>query len=136
MMERKMQSEKSGIIIGTIGATFGSIAWIVVSGIVIKSLLFILLPLFAGLVCIIMVIKLYKIHPERAFTIMGLAILWLVIVNFVFGNIIYDRIPDTLGGMSTNKNQFNLLRLNVFFGVFSMMGFWFIVKDILGKKLK
>ncbi len=126
--------KNKGIVVGTIGATVGSIGWLVIAGIAIKSWIFSLLPIILGLVCIISVIKLNNLHPERKFAIIGLTVLWLVILNFIFGNIVYERIPDTVWGIPTGKDMFNHLKLNVFLGLFSLWGFYSVAKDLLRKE--
>lgn len=128
------QSEKTGIIGGTIGATIGGTAWLIIGGISMKSPLCILVPILWGLICIIAVLKLYNINPKRKFLIVGASLLWLVVLNFALGNILYDKIPDTLAGMSTGKEQFSLVKLNIFLGLMSLLGFYFLIKDILEKK--
>lgn len=128
------QSEKTGVVGGTIGGTIGGTAWLIIGGISIKSSITISIPIIWGLICVVAVIKLYNISPKRKFAIIGLGLLWLVILNFILGNIIYDKLPDTLGGISAGKELFSLTRLNIFLGFASLFGFYFLIKDILEKK--
>ena len=128
------QSQKTGVIGGTIGATIGFTAWLIIMGISIKSPLIILMPIIWGLICVVGVIKLYNINPSRKFAIVGIGLLWLVVLNFILGNILYDKIPDTLGSISTGKEQFSLVKINIFLGLMALLGFYFLIKDILEKK--
>lgn len=128
------QSEKTGIIGGTIGATIGGIAWLVLLGIVIKSPFTIIIPIIWGLIGIIAVIKLYNGNPKRRFALVGLGLLWLVTLNFIFGNIMYDKIPDAFWGISTGKEQFSLVKLNILLGCLSLLGFYYLIKDIVERK--
>ena len=59
----------------------------------------------------------------------------LSIVNFVFGNIVYDKLQETHASfyMGRGNTQFSLLDLNFFLFAFSILGFYFVIKDILGK---
>ena len=126
--------ERFTIIMAVTGAVVGGLCWLVIMGIALKSWTCILIPVFLGAFCLYGVIKLYSRHPTRKFTIIGLAILWLVIINFISVNALYDSIPDTLGGISTGKNQISLNMLNLYLGIFSLAGFIFIIVDILGGK--
>ena len=128
------QSEKTAVIWGIIGATLGGTLWIIIMGISMKSVPAILLPIIWGVVCVIGALKLYDINPTRKFAVMGAGILWLIILNFVFINLIYDKIPSVLGGISTGKEQISLAKINVFLGLISILGFFFLVKDIVKKQ--
>lgn len=128
------QPTKPGIVGGSIGSAIGGTAWLIVIGIYIKSLPIVLITVVGAILCITGAIKLFSINPARKFSILGLLILWLVVLNFAMGNIIYDRIPDTIGGISTGKEQFSLVQFNIFLAMMSILGFFFIVKDILSKK--
>ena len=125
-----MQGEKAGLIGGAIGTTIGGTSWLIILGISMKSILLATVPVLWGLVGVIAVIKFYDINPERKFLIIGAGILWIVVLNFILGNILYDKIPDTLAGMSTGKDQFSLLQINIFLGLISLLGFYFILRDI------
>ena len=78
------RSQKAGTLWGTIGATIGGFSWIVITGIGIKSPVTVFLALISGLACIMTVVKLNNIRPERGFAIGGSALLWIVVVNFIF----------------------------------------------------
>lgn len=125
-----MQGEKLGLIGGTIGTAIGGTSWLIILGISLKSILLATVPVLWGLIGVIAVIKLYDINPERKFLIIGAGILWIIVLNFILGNILYDKIPDTLGGMSTGKDQLSLLHINIFLGLILLLGFWFILRDI------
>lgn len=124
------QGEKAGLIGGTVGATIGGTCWLIVLGVVLRSPVYTLIPILWGLVCIVAVVKLYSINPKRKFLLMGTALLWIVLLNFILANILYDKIPDTLAGASTGKDQISLLKVNVFLGIVSLLGFFFLIRDI------
>ena len=129
-----IQTDKTNYIGGIIGATIGGIAWLVCAGISIQSPLTAILPLILGIIGAFVEIKLYNNKPERKYALMGIGLLWLVIINFIFVNIIYDKLPNTFLGISTGKDTFNLTHLNISLGGISLLGFYFLIKDIIGKK--
>ena len=124
------------IVIAAAGAVFGGLFWVVIMEIALRSWFHALIPVFLGGLCIFGVIKLYNRRPERKLAIIGLAILWLVVINFIFINVLYDSVPNILWGVSTGKNQISLYMLNLYMGIFSLAGFIFVIADILGRKRK
>ena len=134
------QAMKKGVIGGIIGATFGAFCWVLILGIVIKEPLLIYLPIISGLICVFGFVKLWDSFPQRIFSIVGIVILWLTILDMIFANIYYSRIPERLyhgsdplllSLFSTNKAQFSPLIINLFFGVFIIIGCAFILTDII-----
>ncbi|GBD39363.1 hypothetical protein HRbin37_01642 [bacterium HR37] len=129
------KSEKIGVVVGVIGASVGSLSWIVIAGASMGAWPFIVLPLLFGVVCVVSTIRLYTLYPQSKFTIMGLAILWLSILNLIFGNLIYDRLPENILDVPTGKESFSLLKLNLFIGLISLLGFCLVLVDVFrGKK--
>lgn len=128
-----MEAEKIGLIGGAVGATVGGLSWLIILGIVLKSPLYTVLPILWGIVCIVAVVKLYAINPQRFCAIIGTAILWIMVLNIMLGNMLYESIPDTVGGMSTGKEQMSLLMINVFMALFLVPGFFLLVRDIVRK---
>jgi hypothetical protein len=123
-----------GIILGSAGAILGGLLWIIITGIVIKSALFIILPSIISVASILIVIKLYYAYPEKWLVILGSLILLLVIINVVFVNILYPKIPDFVGKIITGKNQMGLIQLNTFLAIFSFWGLFCIFVGIFKKK--
>lgn len=125
------RAEKIGILGGTLGGIVGGTLWLIILGIVIKSPLIIVMPIVCGAICFGGVLKLYQFNPARKFAILGLAFLWIIVLNFILANIVYHQIPDMIGGVSTGKGQFSLTNLNFFLGGMSIMGFGFVIRDLL-----
>ncbi|MBM3709515.1 MAG: hypothetical protein FJW61_03720 [Actinobacteria bacterium] len=123
-----------GIILGSAGAIFGGLLWIIITGIVIKSALYIILPSIIAVAGILIVIKLYYMYPEKWLVILGSLLLLLVIINAVFLNLLYPKIPDFIGEISTGKNQMALLQINIFLAIFSFWGLFCIFVGIFKKK--
>jgi len=128
------KQEKLGVILGVGGASFGSVLWLVILGIALKSWTISIVPLLLAAIAVVFSIRLYDINPEKKFTVLGAAILWLIIINFVYLNMFYDKIPAMACGISTGKEQCNIVQLNVYLGLLSLIGFIFIIIDILRKK--
>ncbi|MBN2073831.1 MAG: hypothetical protein JW770_07805, partial [Actinobacteria bacterium] len=63
-------------------------------------------------------------NPEKWLIILGSLIIFLVIANFFFINILYGGIPEYIGEMSTGRNQTGLLQINIFIGIFAFWGFY------------
>jgi len=53
----------------------------------------------------------------------------LAAVNFVFGNLIFDRIGDSLWGISTGKEAFSRLHLNLLLVAMALLGFYLVVQN-------
>ena len=64
----------------------------------------------------------------------GSLILFLGIINVIFVNILYSRIPAFIGEISTGKNQMGLIQLNTFLAIFSFWGLFCIFAGIFKKK--
>ena len=129
-----VKSKNLGIILGSIGAMLGGLLWIIITGIVLKSVLFIAVPSICAVASILIVLKLYNMFPEKWLIILGSLILFLVIINIVSVNILYSKIPDFVGGISTGKNQMGLLQINIFHAIFSFWGLFCIFIEIFKKK--
>ena len=117
----------------TAGITLGGTAWLIVLGIAVKSQFIIMLPILFGALCIFGSLYLYHRYPERKFAINGAAILWLIVWNSILANALYDKIPDSVGGITTGKNQFSLAQVNVILIALTVLGMWFLIKDIMQK---
>jgi len=68
--------------------------------------------------------------------ILGSLILFLVIINIVFLNILYPKIPEFIGETSTGKNEIGLIQINTFLAIFSLWGLFCIFIGIFKKKKK
>jgi hypothetical protein len=66
--------------------------------------------------------------------ILGSLILFLVIINIVSFNILYPKIPESIGEISTGKNQMALIQINTFLAIFSLWGLFCIFIGIFRKK--
>jgi len=129
-----IKGKNLGIILGSAGAVLGGLLWIIITGIVIKSALFIILPSIIAVASILIVIKLYYMYPEKWLVSLGSLILFLGIINVIFVNILYSRIPAFIGEISTGKNQMGLIQLNTFLAIFSFWGLFCIFAGIFKKK--
>ncbi|MBU0708018.1 hypothetical protein KKG41_06635 [Patescibacteria group bacterium] len=95
-----------------------------------ESTTLIIWPLVLGVLGFVLALKTIWNNPARAIATMGLLIFWLVIINFIFGNIYYDQIPEILGETSTGLEQFSRTRFNITFGLLSLLGFLFVLSEI------
>ena len=128
------KNKNLGMLLGSAGAILGGLLWIIITGIVLKSVLFITVPSILLVASILIVIKLYNMLPEKWYIILGATILFLVIINIIFVNILYSKIPDFVGEISTGKNQMGLLQINIFLAIFSFWGFFCIFLGVFKKK--
>lgn len=131
-MNEKMKN--LGIIIGSGGAIFGGILWIIIAGVVLKSALFIIIPSICAVASFLIVLKLYNMFPGKWLIILGGLILFLIMVNIIFVNALYPKIPDYVGEISTGKNQMGLIQLNLFLAMFSFWGLFCIFFGIFKQK--
>ncbi len=129
------RGEKLGLIGGIGGAALGATLWLVILGVVIRSTLLIALPLIIGSICVYSAMRLYNIMPERKFSILGLAFIWLVFWNAILCNFYFEKIPQNIGNISTGKNQISLAQINIMFALFFLAGCGLVLRDIIkGKK--
>jgi hypothetical protein len=131
----KEKNAKLGIIFGSIGATIGGLLWIIIAGIAIKSILFIVVPAILIVIFISAIIVLYNRYPALWLIIIGILILCLTAANFIFLNLVFTQIPDSLWGIDTGKNQYALIQLNIFLGIFSFSGLFCLIFGIFKKRL-
>jgi len=120
-----------GAFWGIVGATIGGIGWIIILGVVLRSPAIATIATALGVTTLFVALKLYQISPDRAFAIIGTVLLWLIIINLIFLNLLYETIPEKLGGLATGKDQISLITLNIQIGVFSIVGFFFLILDII-----
>lgn len=113
--------------------TIGGLAWLLITGAVINAWWAIGLILLIGIFSIVTSFRYIDRYPGRERAILGTLMLWVIVVNFVFANAIYDRIPDYILGISSGKAQFSLLCINLFLGLLSFLGFGLVLKDISEK---
>ena len=130
-----MQSrgQNTGIFLGFFGAILGGLLWIIITGIVLKSMIFIIVPSALLIGSMVIVYLFYKKYPRKWLVILGALIIFLVAVNFIFANILYQSIPDYVGGISTGKNEMSLLQINIFLGMFAFWGLFCIIVGIFRK---
>lgn len=111
-----------------------SMVWIIIAGIVQHSFWVSISSFFLGITCWTGASKLYLMRPERAFAIFGTAVLWCVITNLVFANILTLPLPDELSDVHAPFLTSRLTTLNVQIGLLSLIGFVFIIMDLVGNR--
>ena len=112
----------AGAALGIMGGVLGSVIWLFITGLETYSSFFAFVPTLCGLVGGFLALFLLTRKPERRQIIAGGVILWLVAINFAFGNLIFDYIPPTVWGMSTGKAAFSRLHLNLLLVAMSLFG--------------
>ena len=122
----------AGAAIGIMGGVMGAVIWLFITGLATYSPFFAFVPTLCGLVGGFFALFLLTRKPERRQIIAGGVILWLVAINFAFGNLIFDYIPPTVFGMSTGKAAFPRFHLNLL--LLAMLLFGFIILDQGRKK--
>ncbi|MBU9888400.1 MAG: hypothetical protein KTQ49_00840 [Candidatus Omnitrophica bacterium] len=125
------KGQKIGLGLGVIGTVLGSTMWMVLLGFSLRSWTLILVPAIAAVLCGGIGLWLLWARPERSMGIFGLIGLWLVLLNGIFANAYYDRIPETLGGISTGKGDLALFQINVFLGVLMLFASGCIIRQFL-----
>jgi hypothetical protein len=115
-----------GAAIGIMGGALGSVIWLFITGLETYSSFFAFVPVGCGVLGGFFALFLLSRKPERRQIIAGGVILWLVAVNLVFGNLLFDKIPPTVWGMSTGKELFSRLHLNLLLVAMSLFGIYLI----------
>jgi hypothetical protein len=124
-----IENKKAGLIWGGIGSLMGGFCWIAVLG-------------FAtGLVGVAVVASLAMIggvgalvyaanrFPERHLSIIGWLATTISASNFAALHLLYDKIPESVGGMATGKDSTSLFPILVMIAVFFTIGVYLILKD-------
>ena len=128
------ESQKAGMKWGIVGSIIGGFSWLVILAMVLKSWPIGVIALAAGCIGLLASWRLIDKRPERSLAILGAAVLWIINSNLIFLNLLYDRIPQEINGMTTGKSQISLIQLNGFLAIFAVIGFILVVKDILNKE--
>ncbi|MCI0331392.1 MAG: hypothetical protein L0196_10710 [candidate division Zixibacteria bacterium] len=118
----------AGAAIGIMGGALGSVIWLFITGLAANSPFFAFVPTICGLAGGFFALFLLTRRPERRQTIAGGVILWLVAINLVFGNLLFDRIPPTVWGMSTGREQFSRLHMNLLLVAMSLFGIYLLAQ--------
>ncbi|MCI0406386.1 MAG: hypothetical protein L0209_10045 [candidate division Zixibacteria bacterium] len=114
----------AGAAIGIMGGALGSVIWLFITGLATNSPFFAFIPTWCALGGGFFALFLLTRKPERRQLIAGGVILWLVGINLVFGNLLFDKIPPTVWGMSTGKEMFSRLHLNLLLVAMSLFGIY------------
>jgi len=128
------KGQNLGIFLGSFGALLGGLLWIIITGIALKSIIFMIIPVVLLIAGMAIVYLFYKKYPDRWLVILGALIIFLVVVNFIFANILYQMIPDYIGGISTGKDQMGPLQINIFLGIFAFWGIFCIILGVFKKR--
>ncbi|HLG94086.1 MAG TPA: hypothetical protein VI546_04555 [candidate division Zixibacteria bacterium] len=118
----------AGAAIGIMGGALGSVIWLFITGLATNSPFYAFVPTICGLAGGFFALFLLTRRPERRQIIAGGVILWLVAINFVFGNLLFDRIPSAVWGMSTGKATFSRLHLNLLLVAMSLFGIYLMAQ--------
>lgn len=125
-----------GIIFGAAGSIIGGLLWIIIAGVAISSPLFIIIPSMLAIIFFALVIIFYNKYPKYWLIILGVLILGLIFTNFIFLNILFKQIPESIWGIDTGRNQYSIMQLNIFLGIFSFWGLFCIILGVFKKKFK
>ena len=129
--------------ITALGISVGALSWTLCLGLFINNIFLILMPVFFMIICIYGISKLIDKFPKYKLTILGSAILWLIIPNFIVVNFYFHKIPETIYQgensalsylLTTNKSAFSPQILSFFLGFFVIAGLILIIKGIISNK--
>jgi len=123
-------SNKYANLGAVIGIVAGSLSWMIVFGFVVGTPLVSCLVAALGIIAGVAAFKLLAAYDQRRLSIMGALIALMVSVNLFFLNNFYDRIPSSMGGITTGKECVSLCSLNSLLAAFMAAGLALIVIDI------
>ncbi len=125
--------ETNGMTGGLLGTAGGGFAWIVITGFVIGAPIVSGLAVILGLVCFAGGMVLFRAQPQRRLTVIGLAIIWVALFNVIFVNFYYERIPDTIGGITSGKGAWSSQSVTVLMAVLAVVGFGIVAWEFVRK---
>ncbi len=129
-----MDAKKSGILWGSLGSIVGGLSWIVVLGVALGSFWVVAMAVFVGILGFVVTVIFLNHSSERYFLMMGSLMSGLALANIAAINLFYERIPETINGITTGKESLSLPVINLFLILLLLAGLFFVFKDLLKKK--
>lgn len=120
-------------MLGSAGAIAGGFAWIVMMGCVLRSVFIAAAPVVLGVLCYAAMAALARRFPRKKAAILGFIAVCVSSVNIVFVNVLYERIPDKVGDISTGKESFSAAGIIFFLVVVLIFGIALILKDAINR---
>jgi hypothetical protein len=121
----------TGAAIGIMGGALGSVIWLFITGQATNSPLFILVPVSCGLFGGLLALFLLSRSAVKRPLVAGGIVLWLVAINFVFDNFIFDQIPVMVWGIPTHMGDFSRLHFNLLLLATALFGFYLTMQNRL-----
>jgi hypothetical protein len=129
----EMRKNLAGAFYGSmLGLLLGGYLWIIIVGMVLKTWVWVVLPLCLGTVAFLGAWIGYRRNPRKITGYVGLVLIWVVLSNMVAIDVLYDKIPYTLGEITTGKEMINPhLFQYILLGV-SVIGFLMVLRGFNG----
>ena len=106
-------AETRDMAAGLLVAAGGGFAWLVVLGRVVGSPNASGLAVLMGLAGFVGGMTLFRAMREPRPMVIGLALIWVSLLNVIFFKLFFDRIPETIGGAATGKGSWGTFSLTV-----------------------
>lgn len=126
--------QRGGFLGGLLGGVVGGLAWLVISGIVLRDPLVWAPPIALGIGLWWGAMLVYNHRPERAFTILGVVFLSLIIISSLYLDPVFARLPERVWGAPTGKSAFAILQVKILLGLLAAMAVGFIARDLLSER--
>ena len=126
--------QRGGFVGGLFGGVVGGLAWLVISGIVLRAPQVWAPPIALGLGLWWGAMRVYDRRPERAFTILGVVFLSVIIICLLYLDPVFARLPERVWGVTTDKSAFAVTQVRILLGLLAAMAVGFVARDLLSER--
>jgi hypothetical protein len=122
--------EKISFLSAAFGSVTGSFLWIFLIGAAAQMLWACFFSILCTAAGIYFPYKLYKKNSLRLLSAAAVLLIWIIMVNIIAINCVYDYIPDKIGSIDTGKNLISLKTINCVLALILIFPILMVVFDI------
>jgi len=115
------------------GVVIGGFGWLVISGLVIGDPLVWIPPIVIGAALWWGAMRAFAARPERWGTLLGIAMLCVLLIAALYLEPVFRRIPQRVAGMPTGRSM-PILQLKVTLGLLALLAVTLVGRDLFKEK--
>lgn len=127
-------SRNKNLAIAISGIVIGGLSWLIIAGFAVGSFIISAVFLVLAVFSLLALLRLLDRKPARHKGVVGVAILWVVILNFIGVELVYSELPAELLGISTGKDVLSAMAVRMLLSAAALLGFWFLIVDLKHSK--